>query len=80
VPIKSFGCVVLSATAAQYLFIAGLSQPVGSGMTVPMAFTFQADGNQYQIGTPNAPLQVPVDTPASPASRGPVQVPGTPAG
>jgi hypothetical protein len=80
VPIKSFGCIVLSATSSQYLFIGNLSQPVGSGMTVAMAFTFQADGNEYQIGKPSAPLQVPVDTPASPASRGPVQVPGTPAG
>jgi hypothetical protein len=80
VPIKSFGCVVLNRDAALYLFIADLSQPLGSGMTVPMSFTFQADGNEYQIGKPNAPLQVPVDTPASPPSRAPAQVGGTAGG
>jgi hypothetical protein len=79
VPIKSFGCVVLTKSAAQYLVISDLSGPLGSGMTVPMTFTFLADGNAYQIpNQPGAQLQVPVDTPASAGTRAPAEVGGTP--
>jgi hypothetical protein len=81
VPVKAFGCAVLNSQAAQYLVIDGLANAVGSGMTVPVWFTFQvAGGNEISVGTENDPLNVPVDTPASPASRGPVQVPATQAG
>ncbi len=79
VPIKAFGCVVLNTKAAQYLVIDGLAHAVGSGMTVPVWFTFQVGGGPVSLASQGDPLNVPVDTPASPASRGP-QVAGTPAG
>jgi hypothetical protein len=74
VPVKAFGCVVLNTQAAQYLFVSGLTDAVGSGRTVGLWFTFQQTGGpEVSLASQGKPLNVPVDTPASPASRGPAQ-------
>jgi hypothetical protein len=76
IQIKAFGCVVLNRDASQFLQIAGLTKPVGSGMTVAMVFRFSQAGNNasFMIGTPDAPVQVPVNVPASAGSRPPAGV------
>jgi hypothetical protein len=78
VPVKAFGCVVLSTDSAQFLQITQLAKAVGSGMAVNMSFTFsQAGGNEYTIPTGTPMVAVPVDTPASAGSRAPAQVSGS---
>jgi hypothetical protein len=78
VQIKAFGCVVLDRDASQFLQITGLTKPVGSGMTVNMAFRFtQAGGGQFTIPASNGGVAIPVNVPASAGSRAPVgQTPG----
>lgn len=74
--IKAFGCVTLNRDAAQFLQVTQLAHAVGSGMTLPLRFTFQTGGAQYTIPQDSSSLAVPVDVPSSPGSRAPAQVPG----
>jgi len=76
--IKAFGCVTLNRDAAQFLQVTQLAHAVGSGMTVPMRFTFvQSGGAQYAIPQDTSSLAVPVDVPSSPGSRAPAEVQNT---
>jgi len=74
--IKAFGCVTLNRDAAQFLQVTQLAHAVGSGMTLPLRFTFQTGDAQYTIPQDSSMLAVPVDVPASPGSRAPAEVPG----
>lgn len=70
VQIPAGGCVELDRASAQYLQIVKLSDAVPNGTTVAVTFTFVGtDGQTHQTGQ----LNVPVDVPASPASRAPAK-------
>jgi hypothetical protein len=70
VKIPAGGCVELSKRAANYLQIVGLPKDIGNGDTVPVLFAFiGGDGSNFTVGTPDAPVMLPVATPDSPQPR-----------